>query len=188
VVQNRDVKLINQMPHAPRTLTVGRYCRAAQHLVPDAEAPIRDLRSPTGWRVIVSAVLDHNEGGAALRLRFFDPHGTPSIAHDVLYALMQDEIGRLFGGTDDIFAITTIEEHAYNAQTEIWLLPEQGAPTRLLSFSGVFERFVHRDIKGIPGVKVSRQTYDGVHAETKGTVRQFYAWNDRIKSLTLRAN
>lgn len=42
------------------------------------------------------------------------------------------------GGNDEILAVTSNEEHAYNAQTEIWLLPEQGNPKVLLQIQGYF--------------------------------------------------
>ena len=34
-----------------------------------------------------------------------------------------------------------------------------------------------------PGVTIGRQTYDGIHAETKGLVTEFHTWNRETKSL-----
>lgn len=184
-VQGGVVKFVDKAPHAPRTLVIGPYLRAIQHLVPRTEAPIRNLRSRRGWRIIVSAILDHDEGDTKLRVRFFDPAGVSRITDDVLSAVEQIEIGNVFGSGDEIFAISSEQEHAYNVQTEIWFLPEQGDPKRLLWSPGIFKGFVHGLAGKPPGVIVDRETYDGVHAKTKGRHREFYTWNSRIKSLTL---
>jgi hypothetical protein len=98
----------------------------------------------------------------------------------------QSEIGSLFGGDDEIFAITSDGGHAYTAQTEIWFLPERGRPKKLLSVPGVYEEFTSASAGKLAGVVVARQTYDGIHAETKGETNEFYAWNRENESLTLQ--
>jgi hypothetical protein len=184
-VQSGIVRSVDLVPPT-RTLAIGRYAQAARRLVPPIEAPIRDMTSAHGWRIIVSAFLDHDEGEAKLRLRFFDPSGSLRITQDLLSALEHIEIGRRFGGTDEIFAITSDEEHAYNVQTEIWFLPQRENPKRLLRIRGFLEGFSSGDAGKSPGVTIARETYDGVHAETKGTVQEFYAWDRQTKSLIHR--
>ncbi len=100
--------------------------------------------------------------------------------------LEQADIGHLFGGEDDILAVTSVEEHAYNTQTDIWLLPKAGDPKLLLSLPGVYQKFSASTAEGVPGVFIARQIYDGVHAETKGTVLEFYSWNGGQGVLTLQ--
>jgi hypothetical protein len=168
-----------------RRINIGRYVAEDQQLVPRTEAPTLDLRSQRGWHVVVSAVLDHQELGEKLRLRFFDSSGVLRLQDDLLMMLEQQRIGRLFGGADEVLAITSNEEHAYNSQTDVWFLPEQGDPKRVLSVRGVFQAF--SDSRESPGVVVFRQTYDGVHSETKGFIREEYAWDTGSKVLRLHS-
>jgi hypothetical protein len=58
-----------------RSLVIGKYVGAAQRFVPRTEAPIRDVRSPQGWHVVVSLFLAREEESAKLRIRFFGPDG-----------------------------------------------------------------------------------------------------------------
>jgi hypothetical protein len=126
---------------------------------------------------VVSAFLDHGEQSAGLHVRFFSPNGMLRGTAGILMDLEQADIGHLFGGEDDILAVTSVEEHAYNTQTDIWLLPKAGDPKLLLSLPGVYQKFSASTAGGVPGVFIARQIYDGVHAETKGTVLEFYSWN-----------
>jgi hypothetical protein len=185
-VQNGLVRYIDQAPHVPRNLLMGHYVREDQPLVPETEAPIRDLRTHRGWRVVVSAFLDHDDDGIGLRLRFFAPDGKLRETDDVLMGLEEVQIGSLFGGTDEIFAITSNEEHAYNAETRIWFLPESGSPAPLLSFRGELRGFTDSARGKTPGVAIARQMYDGVHAETKGTVQEIYLWKPETRDLSLQ--
>jgi hypothetical protein len=188
-VQGGTVRFIEQSPEAPRDIALGRYMQAEQHFVPRTEAPIRNLRSQRGWRIVISAFLHHdaeNEGLPGVRLHFFDPSGMAEGTDDALMSVDQTEIGRLFGGSDEIFAITTSEEHAYNTQTKVFLLPETGRPKLLLAVGGDLRKFGNGAGNSPPGLTIARQTYDGVHSETKGTVPEFYAWNRETKSLELQ--
>ena len=167
-----------------RSLVIGKYSSAAQRLVPRTEAPIRDLRSTGGWRIVVSSFLNREEeAGAMLRIRFFGPDGKQRDTADVSMTLEGVKVGRLFGGADDILAVQSNEEHAYNSMTDIWLLPRQGEPQQLIEMNATLGRFSGGGNGSRPGVWVSRQTYDGVHAETKGWVAEFWAWDPSEKSL-----
>jgi hypothetical protein len=181
-VQEGTVRFIDQWPPT-RNLDLGKYAPAAQRLVPRTEAPVRDLRSPRGWRVVASVYLDHDEDEILMHIRFFGPDGKLRTTSGVLSALEQTAIGNLFGGNDEVFAITSNEEHAYNAQTELWLLPERGDPKLLIEIQGVPQNFSGQAAGTVPGVMIARQTYDGVRSETKGTVQEFYAWEPKTKSL-----
>ncbi len=179
-VQNGRVRLLDSM----RNLIIGHYVEPDQHLVPQTEAPVRDLRSKRGWRIVVSAFLDHGEESeAGLRARFFAPDGTLTSTDEFLMDLEDAEIGYLFGGSDEIVAVTSYEEHVYNVQTDIWLLPKHGNPTQLIEIVGTLGMIVKAGAKATPGVWIRRQTYDGVHAETKGWVNEFWIWAPRKKSL-----
>jgi hypothetical protein len=181
-VRDGVVRLVDSQ----RTLDLGKYVAAAQDLVPRNEAPIRVLLSPSGWRIVVSAFLGHaDEAEAGLRVRFFGPDTRLRMMDTVLMALEQVEIGRLFGGDDEILAIQSNEEHSYNSRTDIWLLPERGAPKRLIDVGAKFGK-VAKDPGTRPGIWISRQTYDGVHAETKGWEDEFWIWDAKNKSLALR--
>jgi len=184
-VKDGVVQLRDESSRAPRRITIGRYVAEDQQFVPRTEAPTSDLRSLSGWRVVVSAVLDHQELGVRQRLRFFDSRGVLRLQYDALAVLEQQRIGRLFGGADEVLAVTSNEEHAYNARTDIWFLPEQGDPKQVLSVVGVFQTF--RKESDSPGVVLARQTYDGVDSKTKGFVREEYAWDAIAKVLRLRS-
>jgi hypothetical protein len=184
-VKDGLVQLTDESSRGPRRITIGRYVPEDQKLVSRTEAPTCDLRSPNGWRIVVSAVLDHQELGVKQRLRFFDSRGVLRLQYDVLAVLEQQRIGRLFGGADDVLAVTSNEEHAYNARTDIWFLPEQGDPKQVLSVVGVFQTFSNEGDP--PGLVLARQTYDGVDSTTKGFVREEYAWDAIAKVLRLRS-
>lgn len=168
-----------------RRMVIGQYVSAARSFVPAPEAPIRDVRSPSGWHVVVSSFLDCKEVSAELRVRLFRPDGTLGGVSDILTVLEGIEVGYLFGDGDDVLAIQSSEEHSYNSRTDVWLLPNRGEPQRLLDINATLGRFSGA-VKGArPGVWVNRQTYDGVHASTKGWVGEFWVWNHQRKSLTL---
>jgi len=114
-------------------------------------------------------------------VRFFGRDGAVKGSTDVLELIEQTEVAQLGGEYSDIFAVTSNEEHAYNVQTEIGMLPENGPPKRLLEISGEFGGFVGEG--SARGVRISRQTYDGVNAKTKGTVQEVYAWRSETNSL-----
>ncbi len=170
---------------------MGKYLAEDQHLVPRTETPIRGLRSARGWRIVVSAFLRHsgpNQGLCGLRLRFIDPRGVLEGSDDILETIEEVDIGYLFGGHDDIFAVTSTEEHAYNVDTEIWLLPERGHPKLLLAFAGIYEKSNRAEPGHPAGVTAARETYDGVHAEAKGRVQEFWVWNSQTQSLSNRTS
>jgi hypothetical protein len=122
-----------------------------------------------------------------MNVQFFGPDGKLRLTGDGLFFLLDAEIGNLFGGSDEILAITSNEEHAYNVLTNIWLLPQRGEPKVLIENQGTFGKFSGRVAGETPGVMISHQTYDGVDASTKGLVQQFYIWDSKTNSLTLRA-
>lgn len=143
-VQGGVVKYIDQTPPSPRTLDIGKYLADPQKVLPLTEAPIRDLRSPRGWRVVASAFLHHdpdNAGEPGVRLRFFDSHGTEQLTDDILESPDRISVNRPFGDGDEVLVVTSEEEHSYNVETELWLLPGSGKPKRLLWVRGAFESF-----------------------------------------------
>ena len=169
-----------------RGIDLGGYVPAAQALVPRTEAPVRDLQTPRGWRVVASVYLDHKAMGARAHICFFAPGGALRWTQEVMEWIEQTEIGTLFGDPDEIFAVTSNEEHAYNVQTQIWLLPRAGKPKLLLAAPGVFQHFTDGAPGNAAGVMLALQTYDGVHADTKRSVEQFYAWDPSAQNLTPR--
>jgi len=182
-IQEGKVRYIDQWLN--RNLVLGTYVAGAQRFVPREEAPVRDLRSPNGWRVIISVAIEHKEDDLLVRLRFFGPNHLLRATGEALAFVEQARIGNLFGGADAIFAITSSEEHAYNTLTNIWFLPERGLPKMLLEVNGVYKSFAD-SVKGQgAGVTIARQTYDGANSETKGTVQEFWKWNSDSKSLVL---
>lgn len=181
-VQGSRVKFIDQWLN--RTVVLGRYALSAQGLVPQTEAPVRDIVSPRGWRIVISAYLDHAKDELHMHLRLFGPDRKLRETSSLLSVVEQVKVAGLAGGKGEVLAVASNEEHAYNAQTQMWLLPEQGSPKGLLDVQGDFAGFAGQNV--VTGVKIARQTYDGVHSETKGTVPEFYTWNRETKSLELQ--
>lgn len=167
-----------------RRLVIGKYVSAGQRFVPRTEASIRDLRSARGWDIVLSSFLQREDFSAALRVRFFDPDGKLRGTDDLLMALEQIEVGRLFGGSDEIVAIQSNEEHSYNSRSGMWLLPQRGDPRQLIDINATLGKFSRGGNKLPPGAWIRRQTYDGVHAETKGWVDEFWVRDTAKKSLT----
>jgi hypothetical protein len=89
----------------------------------------------------------------------------------------------LFGDDNEIVAITSNEEHAYNAQTELWYLPQRGNPKLLLSTESVIQKLSGSGEGSRPGVTLGQETYDGFNAGTKGRVFEFWAWDSMAKAL-----
>jgi hypothetical protein len=177
------VRFTDSVP-PPRTLVLGRFVSSARNMVRRTEAPIREIHFKDGG-VVVSAFLHHsgdNKGAVGIQTRIFGSDGTLKATFDMFGLLEQADLGPYLGGEDKILAVTSSEEHAYNVQTEIWLLPPEGAPKQLLSFPGAVDQFGSSSGKR-PGISVSRETYDGEHAETKGRVKEFWAWDAETKRL-----
>ena len=107
-------------------MILGNYAPAAQRLVPRTEAPVRDLRSSGGWRVVVRIYLNHDDDDFLAHVRFFVPDGRLRVTDDALEYLEETRIGTLFGGGDEIFAMTSNEEHAYNTQSDSMGIAEAG--------------------------------------------------------------
>lgn len=179
----------SQTVPASRVL-IGRYLKVRHPPIPATEAAVLVLRSLGGWSVVASAFLHHdalNEGEPAIRLRFWSASGRLTTTHDVLAKIEDRKIGRLFGGNDEIFAINSWEEHVYNTLIELWFLPTVGDPKLLLNAQGTFKKFSEGGPQEDPGVTILRETYDGVHADTKRYTEEFYIWNSESKTLNLRA-
>jgi hypothetical protein len=69
----------------------------------------------------------------------------------------------------------------------VWLLPNAGEPKLLLRAVGALRRFqpIGAGVTGVPGIWIDRETYDGVHAETRGRKLEFWLWDEHSKKLRL---
>src|ERR1700749_1607668 len=105
-VQQGQVRFIDFVPPS-RNLLLGKYLPGDQHLVPKTEAPIRDLRSPQGWRVVVSAYMNHDQEAVLLRVRFFGRDGPSRGTIDAFAELESASRGTPFAGVEEICAITS---------------------------------------------------------------------------------
>ncbi len=175
-LQQGSVKYLDRRAPAT-TIVLGKYAASAKNLAPPTELPVSDLRTPRGWRVVVTAYLDHEEDDLMSHVWFFGPDGKLASRGEALSFIEEAKVGRL-ASVVEIYALTSVEEHAYNAQTTIWLLRQSGEPKAVLEISGMLAGLSDN------GVTVRRQTYDGVHAETKGTVAELYVWNAATESVT----
>jgi hypothetical protein len=182
VVRDGQVRFVETGGLLPTDLALGPYISAAQSQVSKTELPVRDLRSANGWRVVISAFLDKPEQTAGLRVHFFAQNGKQVDVQEVQMKLEKGDVGTPFGGSDEVLTITAWAEHGYNSRTSIWLLPGTGKPVELLAERGVVDRFI-APTEGEAGVWINRDTYDGIHAETKGRVPEFWKWDGTQKTL-----
>ncbi|MGA3019312.1 MAG: hypothetical protein ABSF62_19480 [Bryobacteraceae bacterium] len=185
VVRGGQVTFIDSAQPA-REIPLGTYIQTDQKLVPRTEAPIRELRSARGWRVVISTFLDHKELDAWNTVRFFSPSGRLERTSGAQMSLMGAELGKLFGGDNEVVVVTSYAQHVYNTQTMIWAIPQSGKPKLLLDLNGSVERIVRGDGGTEAGVWISRNTYDGVDASTKGSAAEFWRWDAKKQALAIK--
>jgi hypothetical protein len=101
-------------------------------------------------------------------------------------SLMGAELGKLFGGDNEVVVVTSYAQHVYNTQTMIWAIPQSGKPKLLLDLNGSVERIVRGDGGTEAGVWISRNTYDGVDASTKGSAAEFWRWDAKKQALAIK--
>jgi hypothetical protein len=164
--------------------TVGPYLSADQHLVPNQELPIQEIKSQDGWRVIVTVSLSNYDFiGPIDCFWIFDPSGNKRIRLKGDYFLDQMKIGHLFDEQTDILAIETQGPHAYTVTSSLYLLSVSEGLTLLLKKNAQLKEFYSLENSSAPGVRLNVETYDGVHSETKGWKLCFWRWNPALKTL-----
>lgn len=161
--------------------TVGHYVANDQHLVRKGEAPILDLKSGTGWHLVVTAGFFYGYSPIApsLAAYLFDSHGTLWTRCNLHLRLESYSTGDLLGTGQEFFQITTAGEHTYVIGTSVWLLPYSGPPKLVVDAVGALDRIQTAAEERAPGLWIDTQTYDGVHSETKGWRLQFWRWDER---------
>lgn len=184
VIQSGNVNLVDQWLN--RTVTLGKYAPQARNLVPTTEAPVRSLASRLGWRIAASAWLDRQQDAPRTHLRFFASDGSLKATAAALASLESLQVAELPAHDGELLAIDSWEEHAYNAEAQIWLLPAHGSPASILAMPGNFAGFLGQD--PVRGLRMLRQTYDGLHAATKGTIEEVYLWDPKTSSLRLQTH
>jgi hypothetical protein len=166
---------------------IGNYDSKGASLVPKTEAPIRFSKTQRGWTAIVTAYLPEQFDFDApeLRLYLFDPSGKRAVVDDNYNLLGDFKTGKILNTGDEFALISSTGAHAYVVRTSAWFLPTTGPPKHVLVVSGLLVS-IRESNAGPPGLLIDRQTYDGVHAETKGTVKELYVWSAETKTLTLQ--
>jgi hypothetical protein len=164
---------------------VGSYNSRAAPLVPKAEAPIRFSKTHNGWTVVVTAYFpeEFDFDAPELRLYLFDPGGKRATVDDHYNLLGTLKAGKILSTGEEFALIDSTGGHAYVVRTSAWLLPTSGPPKHVLDVPGLLARIRNDDV---PGLFIDRETYNGVHAETKGRVKEFWAWNPDQKSFVLK--
>ena len=157
-----------------RTIHIGTYDISAKSDVPPTEAPILSKKTSNGWIAIVTASLpskfDFN--APVLRVYILNRLHEKQLSFDSQMTLDSFRAGRLFNVTDEFVQISASGEHAYVVQTVVWHLPKNGSPKLMIDVPGL--------VAGINvvsrGIWIDRQTYDGIHAESKGHRRELWSW------------
>jgi hypothetical protein len=174
-------------PHFLPAYDIGSYDREAQRWVPTNEAALRHVNMPNRWSAVVSASLDHydSSGGPTVRLRAFTPTGENQLTYDGYFFFDDIESGMLFGTPDVVLSIQTGGASSSVQDAVVWLISDSGKPKEILRVNGILVRFqaTGSGVSGLPGVWIDRDTYDGVHSETRGRKREFWRWDSSSKSL-----
>lgn len=165
--------------------TVGTIAPDGRPFLPPTEAPLRFANSPGGWRVILAAFLpqDFDYNAPELRLRILDPRNGRQTVVDDYNVLGSFHIGPIFETGNEFLQVSTSGPHAYITRTRVWLLPPDGSPNLLLDVPGTLIRIQTQTGAQPAGLWIDRETYDGVHAETKGRKREFWRWDASNKTL-----
>jgi hypothetical protein len=178
VVRNDMVEFVPAGTPSGRR-SVGHYVPEDQALVPQGEAPILDLKSATGWHIVVSAgfIYGGNPLGPSLAVYLFDRTGRLAQREKLQLRVESYEVGDLFGQGQEFLQITSGGEHAYVVNTYVWLLAAVGPPKLLVSAYGMLDRIQTANAAAPGGLWIAMQTYDGIHSETKGWRPQFWQWD-----------
>ncbi len=167
---------------------VGIYEPRAASLVPQTEAPIRFSKTQNGWTAVVTAYLPEQFDFDApeLRLYLFDPRGMRAAVDDNYNLLGTFQAGRILRTPDEFALISSTGAHAYVVRTSIWLLPPLGPPKHVMDVPGL-PAGTRESSATPPGLFIDRQTYDGIHAETKGQVKELWVWDRDKRTFTRKA-
>jgi hypothetical protein len=174
----------------PGKREIGNFDSRGMSLVPSTEAPILYSRTERGWVAVVTAFVPPDfVWWPELRLYIFDPQGKRALKQDLYISLGRPNhpnfrMGKLFNTDSELLQVSTDGEHSYVVGTFVWLLPERGTPVQLMDVTGVVSRVQEEAPKQEPGFWIERETYDGVHSETKGYKAEFWVWNEQAKKLT----
>ena len=193
VVENGNVLGQRTGEFSPGKLEIGKYDPKGARLVSPKEAPIMYSKTQRGWVAVVAAYIPEDVLlWPQLRLYIFDPQGHRTTVEDLYNrigptARPNFRMGKLFNTNSEILQVSTDGEHSYVVRTLIWLLPENGTPKLLLDAPGLVDRIQQAAAGKQAGFSIQRETYDGVHAETKGQKREFWVWDEEQKTLRMAA-
>jgi hypothetical protein len=184
-VEGNSVIFRETSGYMPSPRNFGRYIAADHALVPATEAPIRDVRTRGGWIVIATAALDdYAPDGPTIRIRLIDKAGriaeTFAGGDNILDKL---SVSSPFGAETNVVVAETSGFHAYVVTVFVWLIAPDGPPKLLVKDTGGFSRFGGNKANGHAGLWIDHETYDFVHAETKGHRLEFWQWDDNERSL-----
>jgi len=167
---------------------IERVDNAGIPFVPSTEAPIRYARTSRGWVAVVSAFLpkEYDFDGPELRLYIFDSQRKLKTVSNQYNFLGSFNAGRIFKNSDSEFVqVSSTGAHAYVVRTVVWLLPTLGSPVAVLDVPGLLNHVQQAATSVAAGLWIDLQTYDGMHAETKGQKTEFWRWNSDRQAFTL---
>ena len=176
-------KVVDYVP-APiyRTVEMGPYVHGAQRLVPKYEAPVSELRTPSGWIMVVSGSV-RPRGYPGLVLRIYAPGGKVVLtARSGSEILTMAKLGRLFGGRDEIAAACMSSPHPNTGHCRLWWLRRGSAPVQAFNLYGRILAFVPEP--PAPGVWTRQVTniFDNPYRQFVET--DFWKWNAAEGTLT----
>lgn len=158
---------------------VGPYLREYQHLVADSEAPVKELTSPRDWRVVVTRGFDRvPRPMPTFFLYFFDSQGELKLKVRGDIFLERIQVGFIFGTPTELLLVTERSETGISYSTEVWCLPQEGLPKRLLFEGGAVERIVPPSPAGLGGLVIV-YTEAGAARQQERTREGFWAWDEK---------
>jgi len=165
----------------PEKCTVdGPYLKEWQHLVDPTEAPVKELTSPRGWKIVVTLGFAGRTAGPIFYLYFFDNHGERQLKASGDLFLEKSEIGVLFGTPDEFLVIDERGETGISHVTEAWLLPKQGRPERVLFTGGMLFTIKQGEGKKKPGLYIN--SYEATDSRKGVWRKSFFEWRADSKT------
>lgn len=174
------------------TLQIGKHDARGARLLPSSEVPVFYGKTQRGWVAVVAAYIPRDFLlWPELRLHIFDSEGQQRTVEDLYNSVGKPDhpnirIGKIFNSNTELLQVSTDGEHAYVVRTLVWHLPtKNGSPVKLLDVLGLVDRVQQPTSRARGGFWIQRQTYDGLHARTKGWKLEFWAWDEGTQKLIL---
>jgi len=155
----------------------GPYLAHLHALLAPREAPVRELRSDRGWRVIQTwGFTEPRSGLRRYYLYFFSPQGKLELKHDGNMNLATIEMGRLFRTETELLVTYGADSHTLSQTVDVWILPPQGAPKKAPLEGKILRSIEPGTAELLPGLWVENPILEGEWLRPVAWVPEFWEW------------